>query len=91
MNTIQLDKPRKIQFNFNALAEYEHLTGKNSFLIDNMGATEVRALAYVGLQAADKEFNLSLEDVGELLDTEIMTKVVEALSHDLTKKKGTGK
>jgi hypothetical protein len=34
---IQLDKEREIRLDFNALVEYEDLTGRKGFDMDNLG------------------------------------------------------
>jgi hypothetical protein len=85
MRTIQLDdKPHKIRFNFNALAEYELMTGKSALAFDNIGFADVRALAYVGLKEGDKNFKMTLEEVGAKLAMESMTEVTTALTEDLS-------
>lgn len=92
---IQLEQfpepPRKIRFNFNALAEYEDMTGKSALEIDNLGISQIRALAYCGLKEADESFDLSLRDVGALLNTENMQEVIKALTHDLSTEKAEKK
>lgn len=86
--TVQLEQspkpPRKIRFNFNSLAEYELLTGKSALEFKDPGIAEIRALAFVGLQEGDENFNLTLKQVGALLTTENMKEVMAALTHDMT-------
>lgn len=92
--TVQLEQsqaPRKIRFNFNALAEYEDLTGKSALSFDNPGASEIRALAYVGFREADENFPLTLKEVGALLNTENIREVMEALTHDMSTMNGEKK
>lgn len=93
--TVQLEQspkpPRKIRFNFNALAEFEILTGKSALSFDDPGAADIRALAYVGLREADTDFKLSLNEVGALLNTENIREIMEALTHDMSTMNGEKK
>jgi hypothetical protein len=85
--TVQLEPspkaPRKIKFNFNALAEYE-LLGFHVTETVGMGIANARALCYVGCKEADPSFSLSIDDVGKLMNNSNMTEIFEALSHDMT-------
>lgn len=86
--TVQLEQspkqPRKIRFNFNALAEFEVITGKSALAFEEPGAVEIRALAFVGLSEADPDFKLSLKEVGALLNNNSIREVMEALTHDMS-------
>ena len=85
MKTIQLDGiSHKIRFNFNALAEYEILTGKSALAFDNIGIADVRALAFVGLSEGSPDFKMTLKEVGALLTMDSMNDVTSALTEDLT-------
>jgi len=85
MKTIQLNgTPHKIRFNFNALAEYEILTGKSALSFDNIGIADVRALAFVGLSEGSPDFKMTLQEVGASLTMDSMGEVTTALTEDLS-------
>lgn len=88
MNTIQLEPspkaPRKILFNFNSLAEYEIITNQSALAFDKLGVKEMRVLAFVGFQEADPDFDLTLQDVGRLLNQDNLSKIMEAFAHDMS-------
>lgn len=95
MNTIQLKSestPRKIRFNFNALAEYETLTGGSALsLSKSLGIREVRALAYVGLKEGDASFNLDINDLGKILSLEDMDSIIKVFTKDVSGDSSEGK
>ena len=76
MNYIKINnKDRPVRFGWNALAEYERLTGMSLLqLVDmkNMGADKTLKLVYIGLLfGAKKEgdpVDFTVEDVGDWLD-----------------------
>jgi len=75
---IDLDKPRSLRFDLNAMAAYEDATGKSAFAIgDNISATSIRALLWACLIHVDD--TLTIEQVGRLIHTgnmqEITTKI----------------
>jgi hypothetical protein len=75
---IDLDKPRSLRFDLNAMAAYEDATGKSAFAIgDNISATSIRALLWACLIHEDD--TLTIEQVGRLIHTgnmqEITTKI----------------
>jgi hypothetical protein len=75
---IDLDKPRSLRFDLNAMAAYEETTGKSAFAIgDNISATSIRALLWACLIHEDD--TLTIEQVGRLIHTgnmqEITTKI----------------
>jgi hypothetical protein len=75
---INLDKPRSLRFDLNAMAAYEDTTGKSAFAIgDNLTATSIRALLWSCLIHEDDK--LKVEDVGSLIHAgnmqEITTKI----------------
>ena len=91
---IQLDKERDIRLDFNALVEYEDLTGRKGFDMDNLGVKEYRALAYAGCKSAEKDFNLTIEEVGNYMYKEgldVIGQVTNALINDFPKSKGEKK
>ncbi|MCK9583183.1 MAG: hypothetical protein M0Q46_06205 [Endomicrobiales bacterium] len=81
---IELDKPRKLLYNLNAMAAYEEKTGKNFLDLpsEKISATLLRVVLWTGLIHEDKK--LTLEQVGDMLDSEnmleIQKKIVEAAS-----------
>jgi hypothetical protein len=66
---IDLDRPRSLRFDFNALAAYEEATGESvmasSFAIDS--ARKIRALLWAGLLHEDA--TLTVQDVGAMIHT----------------------
>ena len=85
---IQLDKERDIRLDFNALAEYEELTGRKGFDMENLGVKEYRALAYAGCKSADKDFKLTIEQVGDYMykqGLDVIGQVTSALINDFPK------
>lgn len=94
--SIQLDKPRTLRYGMNALAKIEDITGKTIMSLDltSLGIKDLLVIVYAGLCHEDK--NLTLEQVGDLLDeyTDITTlaeKVGEALTEAFGKPKTTEK
>lgn len=79
--SVNLDKERHLKFNLNTFIIVEELTGKK--LADLQGDNGgfdfkyLRALLYAGLKHEDKE--LTLEDVGELIDMDNMETVTSKL------------
>lgn len=64
---IELDRPRNLRLDTNALVKLEEILGRPiSALDDNVGMTEMRAILYAGLIHEDK--SLTLETVGDLMD-----------------------
>lgn len=78
---ITLDKERHLKFNLNALILAEEITGKKlSQLGENKEGFDLaflRGMLYAGLKWEDKE--LTLEEVGDLIDMENMELVTEKL------------
>ena len=75
---INLDKKRNIWFNLNSLITIEKVTGlKFSEIGEDVSLEIVRAMLFAGLQWEDKD--LTLEQVGELIDFDNMTEVMEKL------------
>jgi len=80
---IELDQPRNIRLNTNALVKVEEVLGKPlSEFGAAFGLKEIRALLWAGLLHEDRK--LSLDDVGDLIDEAgfeyVSTKVGEAIS-----------
>jgi hypothetical protein len=86
---IDLDKPRKLVFDLNAMAHYESATGKSALAIgESTGATELRALLWACLIHEDEE--LSVSDVGKLINAQNMAIVAKALSSVISTSTATG-
>lgn len=79
--TVNLDRERHLKFNLNALILAEEITGKKlAELEKDKGAFDLaflRAMLYAGLKHEDKE--LTLEEVGDLIDMDNMEDVTEKL------------
>ncbi len=89
---IELDKPRKLLYDLNAMAGFEKETGK-SFLDlskEKMTATLIRAILWAGLIHEDKA--LTVEKVGSLITPsnmlDIQDKVMEAQTLNMPKAEG---
>ena len=80
---IELDKPRNIRLNTNALVKVEEVTGRpiSSFLPGTVGMRDIRAFLWAGLTHEDRE--LTLYETGQLMDEAdynyIEDKVTEAI------------
>lgn len=80
---IVLDKPRKLRFTTNAIAELEDVLGQPITKLDeeSLGVKTLRALLWAGLLHENRD--LTIEEAGDLMDhanlEDIATKVMEAL------------
>lgn len=76
---IELDKPRKLRLDLNAMCQFEQATGKSLF---NSGvgtsATDMRALLWACLLGDDP--TLTLEQVGAMISVDNMADVSSKLS-----------
>lgn len=94
---IELDKPRTLRFDFNALCSFEDATGLSVFnpdvLTSNLSATKVRALLWAGL--LDEDPGLSLKDVGVMLSSgnlsAITAKITAAIKAQTPERSGEDK
>jgi len=82
---IELDKPRNLCLDLNAMVLFEEATGKSLFdkgTLNSMKAKDTRALLWACLKREDP--NLTLEDVGKMIDSsniaEVSQKLMEALA-----------
>lgn len=76
--TIELDRPRRLVLDLNAMCEWETATGKNLAQIGKTASvTEIRRLLWVMLKADDPA--ITLEQAGALVDLDNMGEVSEAL------------
>lgn len=88
--TIELDKPRRLRFDLNALADLEGVLGLGIgqiFKEEMIGVRVIRALLWAGLKWEDR--GLTLERVGTLLNSYLesegtlqglLDKIMEALT-----------
>ena len=77
---INLDKPRKLVFDLNAMAAYEEATGKSATQIgENAGAIGLRALLWACFLHEDE--TLTLKEVGKLITAENMNDVAKQLNN----------
>jgi hypothetical protein len=63
---IELDTPRTLLLDFNALCQYEEMTGKSAFAFgENVNAKDARVLLWAAL--LDESPSITLEEVGKLM------------------------
>ncbi len=75
---IELDKPRLLWLNFNAMVKYEEQTGKNVFKsMSDPSVTDLRALIWACLLHEDPK--LTIETVGEFINMGNMEQVMDKL------------
>lgn len=91
---IELDKPRNLLIDFNALAKIEEITGKNALSQDmweNLSANDLRIFLWACLTHEDE--SLTVTDVGKFIHfgnmAEISQKLNEAF-HKAMPEKATG-
>ena len=65
--TITLDRERELRLDFNAMSEFENVTGHSLFTIGEkmQEARNIRAFLYATLKAAKNE--LTIEEVGSMM------------------------
>ncbi len=86
---IQLDKERNLRLDLNALYEFEEATGKSFFVQEDMSslkAKDYRALLWCMLIHEDEE--LTLRDVGAMIDTDNFASVVKEVTAMLSEMGG---
>lgn len=74
--TVALDRERHLRLDFNALAQFEEVTGRNTLEQsgwEGFGAREIRALVWAA--ALHESPELTLESVGEMLTLDEIQKV----------------
>jgi len=81
--TINLDRPRTLYFGFNAMADFERVTGLNALKLDweNLNITLFRVLLWACLRREDKD--LTLDKVGDLLDFMPLTGISEKVQESM--------
>jgi hypothetical protein len=78
---IKLDKERRLRLTLNGMVKFRQETGKDllkGFDMDDMSADDIRALLWACLVWEDKD--LTLEDVGDMIDMRNMPAVIKALT-----------
>lgn len=86
---INLDKPRKMKLDLNAMAAYEEATGKSAFDIGkNISATNIRALLWASLIHEDD--TLTIKDVGAMINTSNMQEISSKINQLVTTSSETG-
>jgi hypothetical protein len=80
MPVVQLDKPRNLVFDLNAMSLFEEATGKNIFEggLDKLSAKNTRALLWACLVHEDKA--LTVDQVGKLITSKNMAEVSKTLA-----------
>jgi len=91
MIEIQLDKSRKVEFTMRAFRAFQLKTGLSILNdgIKNIDENVMVELTYAGLCAADKEFELSSDEVADYLDFAMFEKVMTELVGGVEKLSGT--
>lgn len=86
MNQITLDKPRPVRFTFSVLAEMERMTDHKNILNEtqDFGLNDAVVMAYLGCKKADKDFRMTLEEVGDHMSGESLEQVFKAFAADMT-------
>ena len=75
---IELDKPRTLFFDLNAMCSFEEASGKGVFdLGDKLTAKDTRALLWAMLLREDKA--LTLEQVGAMITPSAMPEIARAI------------
>jgi hypothetical protein len=83
---ITLDRERNLKLNMNSMRYFEEITGDSLFKIgENFSATHLQALVYACLRHEDKE--LTLEQVGDMIDMDNMQEVSEAIGEMMNNSK----
>lgn len=76
---INLDRERHLKFNLNSLITIERITGQRfDKMGDDMSLETLRAMLFAGLSWEDKE--LTLDEIGELIDFENLEQVMDKLN-----------
>jgi hypothetical protein len=76
---INLDKPRQMIFDLNAMAAFEESTGKSAFDIGkSVTATNIRALLWATLMHEDD--TLTIKDVGKMIHPGNMQEISEKIT-----------
>lgn len=83
--TITLDRERELRLDLNAMAEFEELTGRSLFLLNEKlaEARNMRAVLYCALKSAGEE--ISQDEIGKLItfgNFKYVTEVIQKLMTD---------
>lgn len=76
---IELDKPRHLRFDYNALCDVEDMLGKPLSEIGTPGLRETRTMLYCGLKHEDR--SLTPTRLGDILDAIINDKGFEVMEY----------
>jgi hypothetical protein len=78
--SITLDRERLMKLDLNAMSEFEEITGRSLFTIgaDISQAKYIRAIIYSCLKSAKEQ--ITLEEVGELIDADNLAMINERLN-----------
>ena len=86
---IQLDKPREFSFTMYALRVFKQDTGISLLKgVKDFDEDTIINLTYAGLKGADREMELSVDDVAFHMDFSAFKDVMDQLGHDMTKLTG---
>lgn len=86
---INLDKPRKLVFDLNAMSAYEEATGKSAFEIgEAVTASSIRALLWACFIHEDE--SLTLKDVGKLIHAGNMQEITQKINSAVKTSTQTG-
>lgn len=87
---INLDKPRKLVFDLNAMSAYEEVTGESVFDLQSKTPTAkmFRALVWAALLSEDE--NITLKEVGKLITSENMTEIQRKMDQTIIDSTKTG-
>lgn len=86
---INLDKPRKLVFDLNAMSAYEEVTGKSAFEIgEQVTASSIRALLWACFIHEDDK--LTLNDVGKLIHSGNMQEITKKMNEVVRNSSETG-
>jgi len=76
---IELDKPRRLRLDLNAMSDFEKATGKNfSAIGKDLSATEIRALLWACLKSEDEK--MTPHDVGKLITMNNMGDIIKRIT-----------
>lgn len=88
MNQITLGKKKyPIRFTMFVLSQVEQETDHKNILaeITDWGLHDALTMAYYGCRKANPDFNMSLEEIGDLFEPETLTEVFNAFTKDMVR------
>ncbi len=83
-STITLDRERELRLDMNAMAEFEELTGRSIFLLQEKlaEARNMRAILFCAMRSAGED--ITLEQVGGLIDFNNLKYVMDTVQKLMT-------